>query len=172
MSGANEHSAIYLWDGTNWVPASAVTVGGTTGIAVIEQNAPQAEDNTNGIYAVVPKPLAVATYTASVAINKGAANAANVKASAGNLFSVYAYNTNAAARFLFLVDTAGAPVAGSASYLAPILVPAGAQVLVGEDIFGQTGVQFSTGIGLAFMTTVGGGTLSTAGETFWTARYK
>jgi hypothetical protein len=159
-----------VFDGANWDKWLGSSVAGAGN--VVEQLAPQYEDNANGIALVLPKPLAVATYCASVNTNKGVANAANIKNAPGNLFSVYAYNTNGAARFLFFVDSAGAPVAGSASLICPVLIPAGAQVYVGESDFGQGGINFPTGIGLAFMTTVGGGTLATAGETFWTARFK
>ena len=160
----------FLYDGATWDRWQGTSVAGAGNVA--EQLAPSAEDNTNGVYAIVEKPLATSTYCASVSTNQGAANATNVKASTGNLFSVYVYNTNGLARFLYFVNTAGTPVAGSASLIAPVLVPAGGQVFVGEDIFGQSGINFSTGIGLAMMTTVGGGTLATAGECFWTARYK
>ena len=161
---------LFLYDGATWDRWQGTSVAGAGNVA--EQLAPGAEDNTNAIYAVVEKPLAVSTYCASVATNLAAVNAANVKASAGNLFSVYTYNTNAAARFLFFVNTAGTPTGASTTLIAPLLVPTGAQVFMGEDIFGQTGINFATGIGLAMMTTAAGGTLATAGETWWTARYK
>lgn len=139
-------------------------------LKVADQFAPQYEDNTNGVAAVVQKPLSSATYAWSTSTNQGAANAGNIKASAGNLFALSLTNTNAAARFCFQVNTAGAPVAGSASALNPIVVPGNtSQVFVDSEIFGPNGTRFATGIGLAFMTTLAGGTLATAGETFWTA---
>ncbi len=159
-----------VFDGTTWDRLRGTSVAGAANS--VEQLAPGAEDNTNGIYATVPKPLAVNTYCASVSTNQGAANATNAKASAGNLFSITAINTNAAARYLFFVNTAGTPTGASASLIMPMLCPSGAQVTLGEDFFGQTGINFATGIGLAMMTTLAGGTLGTAGETFWTARYK
>ena len=160
----------FVYDGATWDRLRGTSVAGAANIA--EQLAAGAEDNTNNIIATVPKPLAVSTYTATTDQNQGAVNTRNLKAAAGNLFSMWLYNTNAAARFCFLVNLATAPVAGSASAYLPILVPAGGQVFVGEEIFGQTGLPFATGIGLAFMTTIGGGTLSTAGETYWPARFK
>lgn len=160
----------FLFDGTTWDRWRGTSVAGAGNVA--EQLAPSAEDNSNGIIAQIPKPLAVSAYCASVSTNQGAANATSVKASSGNLFSVYVYNMNGVARFLFFVNTAGTPTGASASLICPVLVPAGAQVFIGEEVFGQTGINFSTGIGLAMMTTVVGGTLGTAGECFWTARYK
>ncbi len=160
----------FVYDGTTWDRWRGTSVAGAGNVT--EQLAPSAEDNSNGVYAVVEKPLAASTYCASVSTNQGAANATNVKASAGNLFSITAINTNALARYVFFVNTAGTPVAGSASLIMPMLVPSGSQVTLGEDFFGQTGIQFSTGIGLAMMTTLAGGTLGTAGECYWTARFK
>ena len=141
-------------------------------LKVAEQFAPQSEDNTNGVYAEIIKPLAVSTYCKSQSTNNGAANATNVKASAGNLFSLWAYNDNANPRWVFFVNTAGTPVAGSASALCPLLVPAKGWASIGEDELGTQGINFATGIGIAMMTTVGGGTLGTAGESFWTATFK
>jgi len=146
-----------------------VQVDAAQNVKVAEQFAPQAEDNTNGIIATALKPLAVATYTPTLDTNKGAVNARSLKAAAGNVFRAILENTNAAARFAFFVDTAGAPVAGSAAFLVPIIVPANAYLLVD---FGPQGVQFPTGIGLAFMTTIAGGVLATAGETWWTVEFK
>lgn len=191
----------YVFDGSIWRPMAAAAGGGaatvvaegrfnTPDIAVVngalaelqltsagylrvaEQFAPQAEDNTNGVYAEVVKPLAVSTYCKSASTNNGAANATNVKASAGNVFSLWAYNDNANPRWLFLVNTAGTPVAGSASLLCPILVLGKSQTWAGEDAFGTQGLNFTTGIGTAWMTTVGGGTLATAGECFSTVTFK
>lgn len=154
--------------GGNWDIHRSTLVAGAADMT--ERLMPAAEDNTNGVYAVVNKTLAVSTYSASVATNQGTANAANIKASAGNIRAILVGNTNAAARYLFCVNTAGVPVAASASFIMPILVPAGSQVVLGEDFFGS-GIFFATGIGLAMMTTIAGGTLATAAETFWTIRY-
>jgi hypothetical protein len=147
-----------------------LTSAGFTRVA--EQFSAGAEDNTNAILASVLKPLAVSTYCASVSTNLGAANAANVKASAGNVFSFSVQNTNANPRWLYLVNTAGTPTGASAAAVIPFLVPSNGQVTVGEDFFGTTGINFATGIGAAMMTTLAGGTLGTAGECFWTVRFK
>lgn len=136
-----------------------------------EQFAPAAEDNTRGVIATIPKPLAVSTYCASTDTNQGAVNARTIKGSAGNVFSGWFHNTNAATRWLFFVNATTTPTGASASIYNPIPIPSGQTVLVGEEIFGQSGIPFSTGIGFCFMTTQAGGTLGTAGETFWTIRY-
>lgn len=173
-------SGVSVAEGTYNTPPPALANGQVASLQlnsegdlkVAEQFGAQAEDNTNAIVAIVPKPLAVSTYTASVSTNQAAANATSVKASAGNVFSLIVYNTNGLARFLFLVNTAGTPTGASASLISPILVPSGAQVVLGEDFFGQTGVSFATGIGAAIMTTAAGGTLATAAETWWTIRFR
>jgi hypothetical protein len=160
----------FVYDGATWDRLRGTSVAGAANIA--EQLAPGAEDNTNNIIAGIPRPLAVSTYTASTATNKGAVATRAEKASAGNLFSGWFYNTNAATRWLFLCNIATDPVAGTAALYNPIPIPSGVMVMIGEEIWGQTGLPFSTGIGVAFMTTQAGGTLATAGETWWTVRYK
>ncbi len=151
----------------------AVLQGTSAGfVRIAEQFSPGAEDNTNAILATVPKPLATSTYTATATTSLGAANAGNLKASSGNLFSFSAQNTNALTRWLFFCNTAGTPTGATAAAIIPFMLPSNSQVTIGEDFFGQTGINFATGIAFAFMTTLAGGTLGTAGECFLTARTK
>lgn len=83
----------------------------------------------------------------SSAINSAATtNATSVKATAGNLFSITASNTNAAARFLKLYNKASAPTVGTDVPVLTIPIPPGSAVNLD---FGTNGWRFATGIALA-----------------------
>lgn len=161
-----------LWNAAAgaWERAQTAASGGGAA-AVVEQFAPVAEDNVNGVYAVIPKALATNTYSAPQATILNTAVVQTVKAASGNLFALGVHNSGAAAFYVFFVNSAGAPTGASASIIMPLIVPAGAQIYLGDDFFGQWGLFFSVGIGLAAMTTMAGGTL-VAGDVWWTARYQ
>ncbi len=74
---------LFLYDGATWDRWRGTSVAGAGNVA--EQLAPGAEDNTNGVYAVVNKPLAVSTYTPSLFSQFGTDPDIFVKASAGNV---------------------------------------------------------------------------------------
>lgn len=136
-----------------------------------EQYAAVAEDNTNGVIAGVEKPLATNTYAPTLATSLGAAATANVKATAGNVLSLYAYNTNAAARFVQLHNTATTP-GGGAVPIYTFLVPATGAVLIDHQFFVNSGAYFGTGIAFGFSTTAGTYTAATAAESFIHVHYK
>jgi hypothetical protein len=136
-----------------------------------EQQAPQYEDNTNGVNASVSKPLAVNTYAPSLFTNFGANATLNVKASAGNLFTFTHYNLNAATRYLQFHNTATTP-AGAAVPLLTFPVPGSSAINLGPEFFTANGIYFSTGIAFAFSTTQGTYTAGTAGEQFTQATFK
>jgi len=85
-------------------------------------------------------------------VSAASTNATNVKASAGQVYSIQASNVNAAARFIHLYNNASAPTC-TASLIATYLVPASSS---GTNIRLQ-GVAFSAGIGFC-ITTVNDGT--------------
>lgn len=97
---------------------------------------------------------AVATgATPGKLISAASTNATSVKASAGRLMSVQAFNTNAAARYLKFYNKASAPTVGTDTPVQVYLIPgntAGAGVAVPIPV---CGIAFSTGI--AFATTTG-----------------
>lgn len=136
-----------------------------------EGYAPVAEDNTNGVVGSVNKPLTVSTYSFSLFTNLGANATLNVKATAGNVFSVKCHNLNVADRYLQLHNTATVP-AGAAVPLMTALIPAGQERSLGTDFFGQNGLNFTTGIAFAFSTTEGTYTAGTAGDQFTQVNYK
>lgn len=132
---------------------------------------PISEDSTNGITATTHKPLAVSTYCASLFTNYGANVTLNVKASAGNVFAVVCSNRSGATRYVQLHNTATTP-AGGAGPLLSFLVPMNSEVGIGEDIFGQEGVNFTTGIAFAFSTTEDTYSAGSASEQKTFIRYK
>lgn len=136
-----------------------------------EYYAPGAEDNSNNVIATAQKPLAVSTYSYSVFTNFGANATLNVKATPGNVFSVKCHNLNAANRYLQLHNTATTP-AGAAVPLLTFLIPANSEVTIGNDFFGQQGLNFTTGIAFAFSTTEGTYTAGTATDQFTQVNYK
>lgn len=122
-----------------------------------EAYAPAAEDNTNGVMAYVRKPLASPTYAPSLYAPLTQVTKANIKASAGNVFSVYVTNDNAAVRFLLLHNKATAPAAAEAPVYA-FKIPAGTAnnpgvLILDEAFFARGGAHFATGIGFSISTT-------------------
>lgn len=77
-------------------------------------------------------------------------NATNVKASAGQVYSITAFNLSASPRYLKFHNTAGTPTAGS-GVVRTVLIPgntAGAGAVINID----KGLAFSTGIGISIVT--------------------
>lgn len=117
------------------------------------------EDLTNNIQGVVHKPVAASTYAPSLYTAITQVTKANIKNSAGNVFSIAITNTNAAVRYFQLHNKASAPAATEVPiYSFP--VPAGSAtvpgvLMVGVDFFTEAGYYFSTGIGWAISTTYG-----------------
>jgi len=96
-----------------------------------------------------------AVSAASYYENIGAAQPANIKASAGSVGSVYATNSNVAVRYLMMFEKASAPVAGDTP-VQTWLIPAGTATAPGwvEKNF-VTPKAFATGIAFAISTTTG-----------------
>lgn len=128
-------------------------------------------DNTNGVGAMVIKPLAVSTYSPTLFTNFGANATLNVKATPGNVFSLYCDNLNAAVRYLQLHNTATTP-AGAAVPLMTFKIPATSTLVLGTEFFSQAGMNFSTGIAFAFSTTEGTYTAGAAADQFTQIQYK
>jgi len=82
------------------------------------------------------------------AIAAASVNATVIKASPGFLTSIYASNSNAAARYLKLYDKATAPVVGTDVPVCTILVPPG--LSIAQDM--SSGYKFVNGIAFAMTT--------------------
>lgn len=77
-------------------------------------------------------------------------DAANVKASAGRLYSIQGYNAAAAVRYLKLYNSASAPTAGSGTPIKTLTLPPS----VGFAFDWPLGYSFSTGLGFTLVTGV------------------
>ncbi len=113
-----------------------------------------AEDNTNLNLAVIERLLAgVSTYAPSLFTNYGANLTLNVKAGAGNVYSIHAQNTNAAIRYIQIHNTATTP-AGGAVPLVSFAIPAASFKDIDHKMLPAGGVYCSTGIAFAISTTL------------------
>jgi len=106
---------------------------------------------------VNPIPQTASTY-ALTRYHSSSAAAANVKASAGNLYGLVLGNSGTIPCWLQVVNTAGTPTAGT-SVVDSYMVQAGVTVVVPPGVLALT--NYGTGIGVAGATTDGGATNST-----------
>jgi hypothetical protein len=87
--------------------------------------------------------------TASLATGETTAVA---KTSAGNLYSVFVVNQNAAIRWLQFFDAAAAPTGGAVP-LFSYPIPASGSLLLGNTYYGPKGLPFVNGLVFAVSTT-------------------
>lgn len=80
-------------------------------------------------------------------VSAASTNAASVKASAGQLYGWYIYNSNAVARKVALHNTGGVPTAGAGVFMS-LVIPAGSAANVSL----AQGIAFSNGIGITMVT--------------------
>jgi hypothetical protein len=92
-------------------------------------------------------PLAAGGHSTYHLVSAASTNAVNIKASAGQVYGWYIYNSNAAARKVAFHNTAGTPTAGSSVFFS-IVLPAGAAA----NVFSRHGIAFSTGIAITTVT--------------------
>jgi hypothetical protein len=97
--------------------------------------------------AVTQIPAATGGLTTYHLVSAATTNATNIKASAGQVFGWYIYNSNAAARKVVFHNSAAAPTAGASVFFAIVIPPSsGANVEFGN------GIAFSAGIGITTVT--------------------
>lgn len=106
-----------------------------------------ASDNTAFSVNAIPTPQTTGGYSISHLVSAATTNATNIKASAGQVFGWYIYNSNAAARKVAFHNTAGTPTAGTGVVFA-IVVPPGSAA----NVFTDTGIAFATGIAITTVT--------------------
>lgn len=159
--GRYNASAPTLTDGQ--VVVYQVDVNGN--LKSVEQRQALAEDNTNSVITVIERPLAgVSTYSPTLFTNYGANLTLNVKATAGNVYSIHALNTNAALRYVQIHNTATTP-SGGAVPLASFPIPASSYINIDHTMLPAGGIYCSAGIAFAISTTLGTYTASaTANE--------
>lgn len=99
----------------------------------------------------------------------GTSAGANLKTSAGNVYSFSCTNLNALTRYFQLFDTAGSP-SGTPVASFPVYGNGGLLV-IGQDLIGGNGIQFTTGIAWGISTAALTYTVATASETIVRIRW-
>jgi hypothetical protein len=133
-------------DGTGVVGLNAGS--NVIGKVGIDQTTPGTTNALQGI------PGTSGGLSASKTISAASTNATSVKGSAGQVYSIYAHNLNAAVRYLKLYNKASAPTVGTDTPLLTLPIPgntAGAGFVLDT---GGMGIAFSTGIAFALTTGV------------------
>ncbi len=125
---------------------------------------------SNAIGTVAPTLVATNAYARSVATSLGAAATGNIKASAGNIYSLTCYNANGSARYFQIWNSATDASAGS--LLATFLVPTASQIVVGMDFFSHEGLYCSGGIAFGFSTAINSYAAGSAGDCTCVVVYK
>jgi len=143
-------------------PSVNIEYDSTGSLAVKEQFAPVAEDNTNGVIGVMIKPIVSSAYSYTNYQNNSFTTV-NVKATIGNLFSFTVHNTTASTRYIQFHGTATTP-AGGATATWKHVVPANSCVDIGKDIFGEAGMNFPLGFAIANSSTLTTYTAGSAGD--------
>ncbi len=144
------------------------------GLDVVEQYMDAAVDNlTNGVYAVVNKPLATNTYAPTLYTYYAAAiTKALISTGTHNAFSFVVFNNNIAVRYFQLHNKATAPVATDVPLLS-FPVPALGSLVLGAEWFTSNGIYFSLGLGWFISTTIATATdAATASDHFYNVTYK
>jgi hypothetical protein len=148
INNAAGASAVNIQDGGN-----TITVDGT-----VSANATLAAETTKVIgtvnvstgQTITDVPATSGGLSKFKLVSAATDNATNVKASAGQVYAITAFNLNAAPRYLKFHNTAGTPTAGSGvtdTYLIPGNT-AGAGLVINID----KGITFATGIGITIVT--------------------
>lgn len=128
-----------------WNVGTVTTVSAVTAIS----NALPAGTNTIGDVGLAPRTSGGLTMHKT--ISAATTNATSVKASAGQVYSVQVFNTNAAARYLKLYNKASAPTVGTDTPVKTLTIP-GATTGAGLVLSWPQGLAFGTGIAFALTT--------------------
>ncbi len=80
-------------------------------------------------------------------VSAGTTNATNIKASAGQLYGWYIYNSNTAARKVAFHNNSGSPTAGASIFFSVVIPPSS-----GTNIEYSNGIAFSSGIAITTVT--------------------
>jgi hypothetical protein len=140
------------------LPAGANAIGklaANSGVDIGDVDVTSISAGTNAIGNVGVVPRTTGGLTTFHLVSAGSTNATSVKASAGQLFGWYIYNSNAAARKVAFHNTAGTPTAGASVFFSVVIPPTSA-----ANVFSEIGIAFGTGIGITTVTelTDAGGT--------------
>jgi hypothetical protein len=144
-------NAIATGNGASGAGAQRVTIANdSTGVVGLNAGA-------NLVGRVNPEPQTANGLSIARVISAASTNATSVKASAGQVYAIYAHNTNAAARHLKLYDKASAPTVGTDTPVLTLPIPGNLQGAGFVLDTGGMGVAFASGIALAITTGVADG---------------
>jgi len=122
-----------------------VPVTGTITAVTSLTNALPTGTNTIGNVGIIPRTTGgLTTYHL---VSAATTNLVNIKASAGQLFGWYIYNSNAAARKVAFHNSASAPTAGASIFFTLVIPPTS-----GANVFLPMGIAFSAGISISTVT--------------------
>lgn len=96
---------------------------------------------------VTQSPATSGGLTTFHLVSAATTNATNVKASAGQLYGYYIYNSNASARKVAFHNTSGTPTAGASVFFSIVIPPT-----AGANVSFASGIAFSSGIGITTVT--------------------
>lgn len=158
--------------GSNWsmnvaqMNGVAVTMGnGASGTGV--QRVTLANDST-GVVGVLP--VTTGGLSTSRVVSAATTNATNIKASAGQVYNITASNVNAAARYIHVYNSSGAPTCNT-GIINTFIIP-GNTAGAGTNISLAPGVAFGTGIGICITTSPDGTGSVAANEIVLNVFYK
>src|ERR1035437_3678859 len=132
------------------------------------------EDLTNNVLGTLMKPVVGSQYDSGTYQNFGSSTTANIKATAGNLYSLMFTNINAAIRYIQFFNTATTPAANATALYSFILGAGTATqpaVLELDTTFFAPANYLSTGIAFAFSTTAATYVAATASDHTLTVNY-
>jgi hypothetical protein len=126
----------------------------------------------NTSLSTIQQRLMPAGSSSTLYISMGTAVSGNLKASAGNVYALDCINVSTGLRFLQLFDSTAAPTAGAVPKIPPFPIPANnGLLLVGQDVLGGEGINFTTGISFGISTTALTYTAATATDVAVSIRY-
>jgi hypothetical protein len=96
---------------------------------------------------VIPKNTTSGGHTTFHLVSAATTNATVVKASAGQLYGWYIYNSNASARKLAFHNSSSSPTAGASIFFTLVIPPTS-----GANVFSEIGIPFSSGIAITTVT--------------------
>lgn len=104
-------------------------------------------------------------------VSMGTSTGGNIKSSSGSLFGIVATNANASTRFLQLFNKATGPVTNDVPMLVYPVYGNYGNLMIDGNLWGYSGVGFSTGISWGFSTTWLTYTAGVGSECVFEARY-
>lgn len=132
---------------TQPVSGTVTANAGTGTLATSLASLPALATGSNLIGRVNVEPETTGGLTVFHLVSAATTNATNIKASAGQVYGWYIYNSNAAARKVAFHNSATAPTAGASIFFAIVIPPSS-----GANVHFTTGIAFGTGIGITTVT--------------------